>query len=101
MRSTCQQIESTEDSPKMPPVAVFRHFAKFLKNWSMTFSLFWHGAPNDGTNQLSKDDFDGIALKVPFQGRKGLIGPFSHIYLYYSVVRKCCHILLHHVASSE
>ena len=45
--------------------------------------------PNDGTNELSKDGFDGIALKVIFQGRKGEIGPFLHIYLYYSVVTKC------------
>ena len=38
--------------------------------------------PNDGTNELSTDGFDGIALKVIFQGRKGQIGTFSHIYLY-------------------
>ena len=36
--------------------------------------------PNDGTNELSKDGFDEIALRVIFQGRKGQIGPFSHIY---------------------
>ena len=53
--------------------------------------------PNDGTNELSKDEFDGIALKVIFQGRKGQIGPFSHIYLCYSVVPKCCTIVLCHV----
>ena len=57
--------------------------------------------PNDGTNELSKDGFDGIAIKVIFQGRKGQIGPFSHIYLYYSVVPKCCPIVLCHVASLE
>ena len=44
--------------------------------------------PNYGTNELSKDGFYGIALKVMFQGRKDQIGPFSHIYLYYSVVPK-------------
>ena len=44
----------------MAPVAVFRHFA---------------------TNELSKDGFDGIALKVIIQGRKGHVGLFSHIYL--------------------
>ena len=55
--------------------------------------------PNDGTNQLSKDGFDGIALNVIIQGRKGQIGPFSHIYLYYSVVLKCCPVVLCHVAS--
>ena len=42
--------------------------------------------PNDGTNERSKDGLDGIALKVIFQGLKGQIVPFSHIYLYYSVV---------------
>ena len=56
---------------------------------------------NDGTNELSKDRFDGIALKAIFQGRKGQIGPFSHIYLHYSVVPKNCPILLCHVASLE
>ena len=50
---------------------------------------------------MLKDGFDEIALKVIFQGRKGQIGPFSHIYLYYSVVPKCCPILLCHVASLE
>ena len=39
--------------------------------------------PDDDTNELSKDGFDGIALKVIFQGRKGQIGPFSQMYLYY------------------
>ena len=29
---------------KWPPVAVFIHFAKFLKICPITFSLFWHGA---------------------------------------------------------
>ena len=57
--------------------------------------------PNDVTNELSKDGFDGIALKVIFHGRKGQIDPFSHIYLYYSVVPKCCPIVLYHVASLE
>ena len=60
--------------------------------------------PNDGTiilNELSKDGFDEIALMVIFQSQKGQIGPFSHIYLYYSVVPKCCTIFLHHVASLE
>ena len=37
--------------------------------------------PNNATNELSKDGFDGIALKVIFQGRKGQIGPF-HIFIY-------------------
>ena len=36
---------------------------------------------NDSTNELSKDGFDGIALKVIFQGPKGQIGPF-HIFMY-------------------
>ena len=55
--------------------------------------------PKDGINELSKDGFDGIPLKVIFQGRKGQIGPFSHIYLYYAVIPKCYPILLCHVAS--
>ena len=57
--------------------------------------------PNDGIKEMSNDGFDGIALKVIFQGRNGQIGPFSHIYLYYSVVPKCCSILLCHVGSLE
>ena len=34
--------------------------------------------PNDGSNELSKDGFDGIVI---FQGQKGQIGPF-HIFIY-------------------
>ena len=45
--------------------------------------------PNDGIKEMSNDGFHGMALKVIFQGRNGQIGPFSHIYLYYSVVPKC------------
>ena len=89
--------------------------------------------PKKGTNELSKDGFDWITLKVIFQGPKGLkrvkfgcfatlanflksclitflyfilnvifkvgkvrFGPFSHNY---SVVKKCCPNVLHHVAS--
>ena len=37
--------------------------------------------PNDGTNELSKDGIDGIALKVILQGRKGQFDPF-HIFIY-------------------
>ena len=54
--------------------------------------------PSDGTDELSNDGFDGIALKVICQGRKGQIGPISHMCLYYSVLPKCCSIVLHHVA---
>ena len=67
--STCQNIlvplELTEGLPQNGPVAVFRHFAKFLYSGMEL--------PNDGTNALSKDGFDRIALKVIFQGRKGQI----------------------------
>ena len=37
---------------------------------------------NDGTNEVSKDGFDGIAFKVIFQDQKGQISPFSPIYIY-------------------
>ena len=33
----------------------FSTLDNFLKNWSVTFSLFWH---DDGTNQLPKAGFD-------------------------------------------
>ena len=82
MRYTCQNImvrvvstEGPPGSPKMPPVTVFRHFAKFL--------YFCMELPDDDTNELSKDGFDGISLNVIFQGWKGQISPFSHIYLYH------------------
>ena len=39
--------------------------------------------PKDGTNQLPKAGFDWIALKVIFQGRKGLNLPlFSNFDIY-------------------
>ena len=33
--------------------------------------------PNEDTKELSKDGFDGLALNVILQGRKGQIGTFS------------------------
>ena len=85
----------------------------FLKNCLITFFLGMK-LPEDGTNELSKDGFDWITLKVIFQGPKGpgrvkfgclanflknghfqgrkcQIWPIFHNYwyMYYSVVTKC------------
>ena len=51
-------------------------FLDILPNFSKLFLYFGVDLPNDGTNELSKGGFDGIALKVIFKGRKGQIGPF-------------------------
>ena len=43
--------------------------------------------PKDGTNQLPKAGFDWIALKVIFQGLKGLNLPlFSNFDIYYPFI---------------
>ena len=44
----------------------------FLKNCMITCSLFMQEASKEGTNELPKDGFDWITLKVIFQGSKGL-----------------------------
>ena len=60
----------------------FFSFGQFLKNCSVTFSLFWH-EPSHGTNQLPKAGFDLIALKVIFQNGKGLnLSLFSNFNIY-------------------
>ena len=44
--------------------------------------------PKDGTNQLPKAGFDWIALKVIFQGRKGLNLPlFSNFDIYWPFIQ--------------
>ena len=97
--SLSNRPEDPPDSPKMPPWLFLDICQIFQKLFNNFFSILACSLPNDGTNELSKDGFDGIALKVIFQGRKGQIGPFSHIDIYYSVVPQCCLIVLHHVAS--
>ena len=67
--------------PKMASVAVFRHFANFLKICPITFLYFGMELPNDGTNELSKDGFDGIALKVICKVGKVRLAHF-HIFIY-------------------
>ena len=76
----------------MAPVAVFRHFAKFLKICPITFGM---ELPNDGTNEPSKDGFDGIALKVIFQ-----IVPFSDctIFTYVSILFSSTEVLPNYCA---
>ena len=56
------------------------------------------GLPNEDTNELSKDGFDGIALKVIFQGRKGKIGTFS---TYLSILFSSTEVLTHFLAQSS
>ena len=52
----------------------------------------------DSIDNLSTDGFDWIIQKVIFKVGNVRFGPFSHNYQYYSVVTKCCPLLLHHVA---
>ena len=55
----------------MAHVAVLDILPNFSKSVQKLFLYFGMELPNDGTNELSKDGFDVIALKVIFQGRKG------------------------------
>ena len=50
-------------------MAYFSLGGNYLKNCLITFSIFRHEA-NEGTNELSKDGFHLIALKVIFIGPK-------------------------------
>ena len=55
--------------------------------------------PQGGDKELGREGFDLITLKVIAKVRKVRFGSFSYIYLYYSVVLKCCPNVLHHVAT--
>ena len=77
----------------MSNFCILQLFNNFLKNGLKTCLYFLR-------IQHFVNDIDNLNYsKGHFQGRKGQVGPFSHDYLYYSVVTKCCPILLHHVAS--
>ena len=52
-------------------LAPFLLGGNYLKNCLITFSLFMQEASQGGTNELSKDGFDRIALKVILKGPKG------------------------------
>ena len=52
----------------------------------------------DDIDQLSRDGFDWIIKKVIFKVWKVRFGPYPHNN-WYSVVTRCCPILLHHVFS--
>ena len=65
---------------KLCPFCTLDHILKKLV--SIFFLYFGMNLPKDGTNQLPKAGFDWIALKVIFQGRKGLNLPlFSNLTL--------------------
>ena len=53
-------------------VAPFLLGGNFLKNCLITFLYLCKKLPKEGTNELPKDGFDWITLKVIFQGPKGL-----------------------------
>ena len=53
--------------------------------------------PQDGDNELWREGFDWITIKVIAKVRNVRLGSFSHISLYKSVVLKCCPNVLHHV----
>ena len=52
----------------------------FSKSVQIFFSTFGMELPNDGTNELSKDGFDGIALKVIFKVGQVRLAHF-HIFM--------------------
>ena len=70
---------------------------KMSDNFSLSF--FCIQLLGDDINQLSRDGFDSIIQKVIVKVVNVRFGLFSNKYRYYSVVTKCCPILLHHVAS--
>ena len=73
---------------KVGPFCTRRPFAQKL--FSNFFLYFCIELPRKGTNELPKDGFAWITLKVFFKVGKVRFCPFLHIYLCYSVVLKCC-----------
>ena len=87
-------------SPKKVKFGCLATFANFLKNGLITFLYFFcTQLLGDDIDQLPRDGFHWAIQKVIFKFVKVRFSPLSHNYWYYSVVRKCCPYLLHHVAS--
>ena len=68
-------------------------FSNFLKNGMKTFLYILRIQLLVDDIDLSRDGCDWIIQKVIFKVGKVRFGPFSHDYLYYAVVTKCCRIL--------
>ena len=77
--------------------ATFCHFSQ--KRFDNLFIFLLYTASWGLISELSRDGFHRIIQKVIFKVGKVRFSPFSHNYWYYSVVRKCCENVLHHVAS--
>ena len=73
-------------------LALFAFGGHLLQNCSVTFSLVLHRASQEGYQWTSERVFAWITLKVFFKVGKVRFGPFSHMYMCYSVVPKCCPI---------
>ena len=57
-----------------------------LQNCLITFSLFWHEASKEGANELPKDGFYLIEIKVNFQGLKKV--KFVYFDIFWKVSQK-------------
>ena len=62
---------------------LFALYTIFSNNWSVIFLYFGMKLPQDGDNELGREGFDWITLKVIAKVRKVRFGSLSHIYLYY------------------
>ena len=86
---------------KLQTLAFFTHFdtsLPFIQKLFSNFSLYLHRASHEGYLWTAKRRVGLNYSKGPFS-RSEWFSPFSHIYPCYSVVPKCCPIVLHHVAS--
>ena len=61
---------------------------------NISFNVFFVFLAPPAERQRSFSNTDLSVVRLPAR-------PFSHIYLCYSIVPKCCRILLHHLASLE
>ena len=67
----------------LPLFSNFDTYCPFIQNlFSNFFLYFGMKLPQDGDDELWREGFDWITLKVIVKGRKVRFGSFSHISLY-------------------
>ena len=76
-------------------------FDNFLKSGQITFLYFWCTTSWRWYLSTVKRWIWLKYSKGHLQSRKGQVWPIFHNNRYFSVVTKCCQIVLHHVASVE
>ena len=66
----------------LPLFSNFATYCPFIQNLFSNFFSIGMKLPPDGDDELWREGFDWITLKVIVKGRKVRVGSFSHISLY-------------------